>query len=83
MWLVRSQKALCVLMGCIVLDACATPPSVDGLEPVEQVNDPLEPANREIYAFNTKARHVLSPMVEQAGVLGPLWHGVHNVLVKS
>ena len=67
----------------MLLDACASLPSdAVALGQVEQLNDPLEAANREIYAFNTGARHVLSPVVEQGAVLGPLWLGVHNVLVN-
>jgi phospholipid-binding lipoprotein MlaA len=64
------------------LAACAT--HAPGLQAgVEEINDPLEPINREIYRFNTQVRRALEP-VRQAtatgGVLAPIWLGIHNVL---
>ena len=82
-WLARSLALACLAIGTTALDACAPFMSdANALTDTEQLNDPLEPVNREVYAFNTEVRHALTPVAEQAGVLAPIWLGVHNVLVN-
>lgn len=52
---------------------------------IERLNDPLEPLNREVYAFNTEVRHAFEPLraaTATGSPLAPIWTGVHNVLVN-
>ena len=75
-----------VLPPLLALSACVTLPS-DPAEraEVELINDPMEPMNREIYAFNTVVRHTLEPLRKstiRGEPLAPIWLGVSNVLVN-
>lgn len=78
----RIIAAALMMPPLMTLAACAMH-SPDLQAGVEEVNDPLEPINREIYWFNTQVRRVVEP-VRQAtatgGVLAPIWLGIHNVL---
>ena len=82
----RIAAACVVLLSIFGLSACATLPSdPTARAEVELLNDPLEPANREVYAFNTEVRRALQPLtaaVTAGGALTPIWLGVHNVLVN-
>jgi phospholipid-binding lipoprotein MlaA len=62
----------------MALNACALLPG----DAAAQLNDPFEPVNRGIYAFNTEVRHALTPIAEEAAPLGPILLGLHNVLVN-
>jgi phospholipid-binding lipoprotein MlaA len=68
------------------LGGCATPPSPDDKEAVadfNETNDPLEPTNRGIYAFNNGLDTVIMRPAAQAYrfvVPGPVRSGVHNIL---
>ena len=75
-----------VLMAVLALSACATLPAdpVARAE-VELLNDPLEPLNREVHAFNTELRRAIEPLrkATAAGTsLALVWTGVHNILVN-
>jgi len=50
----------------LLLQACATPPTdPDALAAYEEANDPLEPMNRDIFAFNEAAdKYVIRPLAE-------------------
>jgi len=79
----RGLALSCVVVGALALGACAVLPSdATALADAEQLNDPFEPVNRGIYAFNTEVRHTLSPLVADAGIFTPVLVGVHNVLVN-
>jgi phospholipid-binding lipoprotein MlaA len=73
-----------VLLG--NLAGCATPPPASDAEAVadfKETNDPLEPTNRAIYAFNDALDTVLLKPVAQAYRFifpQPVRTGVHNVL---
>lgn len=75
--------ALLLAMG---LSACATlPTDPTARAEVELLNDPFEPINRDVYAFNTEVRHAFKPIqsaLADGGPLAPIWTGVHNVLVN-
>ena len=75
-----------VLPPLLVLSACAALPSDPAARAeVELINDPLEPLNREIYAFNTEVRRALEPLrkaTTPGEPLAPIWIGIHNVLVN-
>lgn len=77
--------ALITLLG-LTLGACATLPADPiARADVERLNDPFEPVNRQIYAFNTEVRHAMEPVRNATSGPGPvaaLWGGVHNVLVN-
>ena len=71
------------------LNGCATPPPAsdkDALADFNETNDPLEPANRAIYAFNNGVDTVIMRPVAQAYralIPAPVRGGIHNVLSKS
>ncbi len=70
----------------LALSGCAALPSdpVARAE-VERVNDPFEPINREIHAFNTVVRRALEPLrksTNRGEPLAPIWTGIRNVLVN-
>ena len=73
-----------VLLGS--LGGCATPPPADDPDAVadfKETNDPLEPTNRAIYAFNNGLDTVIMRPAAQAYrflVPSPLRGGIHNVL---
>jgi phospholipid-binding lipoprotein MlaA len=74
-----------VLFACLVLPACATPPKDPAQRAVfEQNNDPLEPMNRAIFAFNDAAyTYVIFPVARTYNVLPePARTGVHNALAN-
>jgi phospholipid-binding lipoprotein MlaA len=68
------------------LDGCATPPPDNDKEAVadfNQTNDPLEPTNRAIYAFNNGLDTVIMRPAAQAyrfAVPSPVRGGIHNML---
>jgi len=68
------------------LSACAALPTDPTVRAeVELLNDPLEPMNREIYAFNTEVRRALEPLRKATASgepLAPIWIGIRNVLVN-
>lgn len=74
------------LLSVLMLGACATLPGDPAARAeVEQLNDPFEPINREIYAFNTEVRHAFEPVrnaTSGAGPVATVWSGVHNILVN-
>lgn len=82
----RARVFAAVLPALLALSACAALPSDPAARAeVELLNDPLEPMNREIYAFNTEVRRALEPLREATGrgqPLAPIWIGIHNVLVN-
>lgn len=49
-----SARIAVIALGAMTLAACATAPQTDtaGADPYAQVNDPLEPVNRGVHAFN-------------------------------
>lgn len=70
----------------LALSACAALPS-DPAEraEVELLNDPLEPMNREIFAFNTEVRRALEPLRKATASgepLAPIWIGIRNILIN-
>ena len=75
-----------VLLGS--LGGCATPPPADdpdALADFKETNDPLEPTNRAIYAFNDGLDTVIMRPAAQAYrflVPSPVRAGVHNVLAN-
>jgi phospholipid-binding lipoprotein MlaA len=75
-----------VLLGS--LGACATPPPADDPDAVadfKESNDPLEPTNRAIYAFDDALDTVLLRPAARAYrfiVPGPARTGIHNVLTN-
>jgi phospholipid-binding lipoprotein MlaA len=68
------------------LGGCATPPPADDAEAVadfRETNDPIEPTNRAVYAFNNGLDTVLLRPAAQAYrfiLPAPVRAGVHNVL---
>ncbi|WP_139247313.1 VacJ family lipoprotein [Hyphomicrobium sp. NDB2Meth4] len=68
------------------LSACAALPTDPTVRAeVELLNDPLEPMNREIYAFNTEVRRALEPLRKATASgepLAPIWIGIRNVLIN-
>lgn len=90
-WFVRNRVeksltiALVALSG-LALGACATlPEDPVARAEVELLNDPFEPANRAMYAFNTEVRHAFEPLRNATAGPGPaaaVWGGVSNVLVN-
>ncbi|MGA9011651.1 MAG: VacJ family lipoprotein [Acetobacteraceae bacterium] len=68
------------------LSGCATPPPAsdkDALADYNETNDPLEPTNRAIYAFNNGLDTVIMRPAAQAYrflIPGPVRGGIHNVL---
>jgi phospholipid-binding lipoprotein MlaA len=68
------------------LGGCATPPPAsdpDAVADYKESNDPLEPTNRAIYAFNNGLDTVILRPAAQAYrflVPGPVRNGIHNVL---
>ena len=77
---------IAVLLGS--LDGCATPPPAsdpEALADYQQTNDPIEPTNRAIYAFNNVLDNaVLKPVAQgyRYVVPAPVRGGVHNVLAN-
>jgi phospholipid-binding lipoprotein MlaA len=75
-----------VLLGSF--GGCATPPPADDPDAIadfKEANDPLEPTNRGIYAFNNALDTVILRPAAQAYrfvLPGPVREGVHNVLVN-
>jgi phospholipid-binding lipoprotein MlaA len=75
-----------VLLGS--LGACATPPPADDPDAVadfKETNDPLEPTNRAIYAFDDALDTVILRPAAKAYrfiVPGPARTGIHNVLTN-
>ena len=74
-----------VLLGS--LGACATPPPADDPDAVadfKESNDPLEPTNRAIYAFDDALDTVLLRPAAKAYrfIVGPRRTGIHNVLTN-
>jgi len=78
-----------VLVGAVLLGTlggCATPPPSDDKEAVadyNEANDPLEPTNRAVYAFDDALDNViLRPAAKAYRFLipGPVRGGIHNVL---
>jgi phospholipid-binding lipoprotein MlaA len=73
-----------VLLG--NLGGCATPPAAndpDAVADYKETNDPLEPANRAIYAFNDGLDTVFLRPAAQAYrflIPSPVRGGIHNVL---
>jgi len=70
----------------LALSACAALPSEPAARAeVELLNDPFEPMNREIFAFNTEVRRALEPLRKatiRGEPLAPIWIGVRNVVVN-
>jgi len=70
------------------LCGCATPPPADDADAVADVseaNDPLEPTNRALYAFNNGLDTVIFAPAAQAYrylIPSPVRGGIHNVLVN-
>src|SRR5690349_1412638 len=68
------------------LGGCATPPPADDQEAItdfNETNDPIEPTNRAIYAFNNGLDTVIMRPAAKAYrflVPGPVRGGIHNVL---
>jgi phospholipid-binding lipoprotein MlaA len=68
------------------LNGCATPPPAsdkDALSDYNETNDPLEPTNRAIYAFNNGLDTVIMRPAAQAYrflIPGSVRGGIHNVL---
>lgn len=78
----RVIAAALMVLPIAVLAACASH-SPGPQAGVEEINDPLEPINREIYRFNTDVRRVLEPVrkaTAAGGALAPIWLGIHNIL---
>jgi phospholipid-binding lipoprotein MlaA len=77
---------IAVLLG--PLGGCATPPSADDPDAVaeyKETNDPLEPTNRAIYAFNDGLDTVIMRPAAQAYRFvfpQPVRTGIHNVLAN-
>ena len=75
-----------VLLGS--LGGCATPPpasDADAVADFRQTNDPIEPTNRAIYAFNNGLDTVIMRPAAQAyrwAVPAPVRGGIHNVLAN-
>jgi phospholipid-binding lipoprotein MlaA len=73
-----------LLLG--TLGGCATPPPADDADAVadfKETNDPIEPANRAVYAFNDGLDTVIMRPAAQAYrfiVPPPVRAGIHNVL---
>lgn len=79
----RATRAA-VLAAVAVLTACASPP-VASQTAIEDANDPLEPVNRGIFAFNrTLDGLILKPAAQiyRGVVPEPGRKGVHNLLVN-
>jgi phospholipid-binding lipoprotein MlaA len=70
------------------LNGCASPPPPDDADAVADYNeahDPIEPANRAIYAFNNGLDAVILKPAAQAYryvIPGPVRGGIHNILVN-
>ena len=83
--LAASLSALAVLAG---LAGCATPPPAsdpDAVAEFKETNDPLEPANRKLFAFNEGLDSVVvRPLVElyRTAVPGEVRGHFHNVLAN-
>src|SRR5215469_11251418 len=81
-----------VLAGCayliLSLVGCATPPPAsdpDALADYRETNDPLEPTNRAIYAFNNALdTAILKPVAQgyRYVVPAPVRGGIHNSLAN-
>ncbi|HSW11817.1 MAG TPA: VacJ family lipoprotein [Solimonas sp.] len=70
------MRNILILMAVLLCSACAHSPSYDP-------QDPLEPANRRIYAFNEKVDQYIAKPVARgyvAAVPGEMRTGVHNFL---
>lgn len=63
-----TPRIACLALAVAALAGCATPPPADDPEAVaeyEQLNDPLEPTNRAIFAFNQALdRAVIKPVAQ-------------------
>jgi phospholipid-binding lipoprotein MlaA len=80
----RWMGVAALAVASLVLGSCATPPS-DPAERAEFVrtNDPLEPLNRKIFAFNQFVDHALfRPVAKTYVTVVPddAQHAIHNVL---
>ena len=75
-----------VMLTINAISACATlPADLNVKAEVELLNDPLEPVNRDVHAFNTEVRRALEPLREATAAgtpLAPFWTGLHNILVN-
>ena len=75
-----------MLLG--ILSGCATPPPAsdpDAVAEFNETNDPLEPTNRAIYAFNNGIDTVILRPAAQAYrflVPGAVRGGIHNILIN-
>ena len=73
-------------LALLLLRACATPPPADDPEAVQEfkeINDPLEPANRAMFAVHEAVdKAVLQPIAEAYRALlpDPIRNGVRNLL---
>lgn len=82
-WWHRKAMVMAVGAAAIGLSACATLPSdPDERAEVERLNDPFEPLNREVYAFNSDVNHSLADVGKELKPIAPVWLGVRNVLTN-
>lgn len=73
-------------LACGGFSSCLLALAACGLTPVASpaliaTDDPLEPLNRQIYAFNTTVTGPLGDVRDDAPS-GAVWRGIHNVLVN-
>lgn len=82
----RFAVSTAFLLVLSAIAGCASAPSTAIAQSnLQQQNDPFEPINREVYAFNSELREGLKPLQQTAvadSPLAPIWAGVHNVLVN-
>lgn len=82
----RRLPVVAAAAALLLLGACAqTPSNPEERAEFEQVNDPLEPLNRKVFAFNNYLDdHVMVPVAKTyKDVLpGAVQRGIHNALVN-